>query len=260
MHKQWLEHIQALCARAGLTCIDVIVDHAGWDQSVLPALRVLRPIAPWSSLFTGTPEEQLLAHAPIVMRLSLNEPGHKAWLEEMLRALGDTSRLMLLLSPLPFADLAPMLRGLSRFEWGSRGGLLRYFDSRVFATLLSTVLSETQKEQFLQLGLFWGWVDCDLQLVWERGSYTSTADPQPFNAPIVLNDEQFNCLGCISDAYKVRLVARDIWPQLSIEQCFQRCYDLALRASREGYLGDLQEYLSQIHVDTLLRRGVDDAW
>lgn len=256
MTELWMENIRNLSDRAELNTIDVLVDHAGWGQSVLPALRVLRPVVPWYSLFTGTPEEHLLAHAPILMRLSLDDTSHKAWLQEMLRALGGTSRLTLLLSPLPFEVLARILRDLSRLKDGE---LLRYFDSRVLATLLNSILSEPQKQRFLQVASLWGWLDRDLRLVWAPGTCTHLVDPQQLTGPIELTDEQFDCLGSVGDALEALAVARELWPGLCAEQCFGRCYSMARRASRKGDVGDLEAYMKEHHFDVWPATRADDV-
>lgn len=250
MSQQWTEQIESLCARTGVAHIDVLVDHAGWGHSVLPAMGVIQPFVSWYSLFTDTPEQHLLEQAPILMRLHLEHSSHRAWLQELLLRLGDTPRMLLLISPLPFAALAARLRGLSRLEWGGRKGLLRYFDSRIFPSLLATVLDQEQKERFLAAGLFWGWVDRDHHLVWRHGTCSPSAPMEVATPPIVLSDSQFDLLGSIGDAQQLLTVAARRLPGLTAEQCFTRCHEWVLQAGRENYFGCLTLYLEKQLAET----------
>lgn len=245
MSTSWLTEVSGLCNRARLQHVDVLVDQAGWDMSVLPALQVITPSAQWYSLFSDTPEHHLLQQAPILMRLRLDEPQHLAWLEEILRELGATPRLMILLSPLAFDVLAAKLRGLSRLEWGGRTGLLRYFDTRIFARLLSTVLSEEQRVLFLQTGFFWGWVDRDGQMAWLSAEHSTQALQSAPATSIVLTDAQFQHLGDIEEAENLLPALSALLQQLSLEACFLRCHEWVLRAGQEQYFGCLRAYLAK---------------
>jgi hypothetical protein len=241
-NKHWMDQIESLCSSANLRQVDVLVDQAAWDSSVLPALNAIQPTVPWFSLFSGTPEEALLTQAPILMRISLDDWRHKAWLEELIEHLGSMPRLMLLISPMPFDVLAKTLRGMSQLEWGGQSGLLRFYDPRVLPELLASVLSPEQKEQFLRVALFWSWLDRDQRPAWQPGTYRSDQRLAETPTPTELTDAQFDRLGSISDAQGLLGIARGAFPSLSQEQCFTGCYRLMLEASRENYFGDLKVY------------------
>ena len=242
----WIEQIENLCGSANVGHVDVVVDQAAWDVSLLPALRLMEPGMRWFSLFSATPEEALLTQAPILMRINLDDWRHKAWLEELIEQVGHLPRLMLLISPMPFDVLAKSLQGLSQLEWGGQSGLLRFYDPRVMPEVLASVLSPEQKEQFLRVTLFWSWLNRDQQPVWQPGTYRSNQPLAETFPPINLADAQFDRLGSISDAQNLFEVARARFSELSHEQCFACCYRVVLQASQENYFGDLKLY-AELH-------------
>jgi hypothetical protein len=243
--KQWLDEIESLCGAVNFKHVDLIVDQAGSDISILPALNVIEPAIPWFSFFSATPEETLLTQAPILMRINLDDWRHKAWLEELIERLGHTSRLMLLISPIPFDVLSKTLQGLSQLDWGGQSGILRFYDPRVLPSLLANVLSAEQKERFLCMALFWSWLDRDQQPTWQPGSFRSDQVLAETALPVVMTDAQFDRLGSISDAQKLLAIAMEKFPQLSSEECFARCHRLVIQASCENYFGDLKVYAKE---------------
>jgi len=241
-YEQWFDQLEGLCRAADLDHVDLIVDQAGSDVSLLPALEAIEPAIPWFSFFSATPEETLLPQAPILMRISLNDWHHKAWLEEIIEQMGHMPRLMLLISPIPFDVLTKTLQGLSQLEWGGQSGLLRFYDPRVLPQLLASVLDPEQKQRFLSLALFWSWLDRDQRIVWQPGTYGSDQVLDEASVPNVLTDSQFDRLGSISDAQKLLGFAGSVFSELSNEECFARCYRVVLQASHESYFGDLEAY------------------
>ncbi|MGY2184479.1 DUF4123 domain-containing protein, partial [Pseudomonas agarici] len=103
----------------GLQQVNVLLDQADWNNCAIPALKMLRPQVPWFSLFSGTPEENLLGQAPLLMRLNLTHWQHKAWLEELLTQCATEARLLVVISPLPFDTLSQALQALSQVKWGA---------------------------------------------------------------------------------------------------------------------------------------------
>jgi hypothetical protein len=241
-YEQWLDQLEGLCRAADLDHVDLIVDQAGSDVSLLPALEAIEPAIPWFSFFNTTPEETLLPQAPILMRIRLDDWHHKAWLEEIVEQMGHMPRLMLLISPIPFDVLTKSLQGLSQLEWGGQSGLLRFYDPRVLPQLLASVLDPEQKQRFLSLALFWSWLDRDQRIAWQPGTYGSDQVLGEANTPVELTDAQFDRLGCISDAQKLLGFAVKAFSQLSSEECFVRCYHVVLQASCENYFGGLNAY------------------
>lgn len=241
LHSHWIEQIKSLCASANVGHVDLVVDQAAWDLSVLPALRSMTN-TPWFSLFDGTPEESLLEQAPILMRLSLDKWQHEAWLEEVVEQLWGLPRLLVLISPMPFDALAKSLQASSQLEWGGQTGLLRFYDPRVLPELLESVLTAEQKERFLSVALLWSWLDRDQQPAWQSGTYRSNqVFVEPLH-PVSLTDAQFDRLGSISDAQALLGIAKAQFPDISYEQGFSHCYHLVLQASEENYFGDLKAY------------------
>lgn len=241
-YQPWIEQIKHLCGAANQRHIDVVVDQAACDLPILPALDVIEPHIPWFSLFSGTPEEALLDHAPILMRISLDDWRHTHWLEQVIEHFGASPCLLLLISPMPFNAFARRLQAMSQLEWGGQSGLLRFYDPRVLPQLLANVLNDEQREKLLQLALFFSWLDRDQCPIWQPGTYRLDQVPVTTPLPIALNDAQFDQLGCISDAHQLMRIARAKLPALSQEQCFARCYQIAMKAAMESYFGDLKVY------------------
>ncbi len=241
----WLDQITHMASAADLDHVDLLVDQTNCELPILPALRLIDPAIPWFSLFSGLPEEALLEQAPLLMRISLDNWRHKSWLDEMIEHLAPQSRLVLLLSPLPFDSLARTLQGLSQLEWGGQSGLLRFYDPRVLPHLLSRVLSPEQSEQFLRVALFWSWLDRDQQPAWQTGTYDSCTPLLESTPPMALTDEQYFRLGNLSDAQQLLGLASERLPNGTCEQQFEACYRLVLRAEQEGYFGRLEVYANQ---------------
>lgn len=117
---QWQEQIEQVCASVGIQQVDLLLDQSAWNNCAVPALKMLRPEVPWFSLFSGTPEENLLDQAPLLMRLDLAHWQHKAWLEELMTHCAADARLVVVISPLPFEALSHALQALSQMQWVGR--------------------------------------------------------------------------------------------------------------------------------------------
>jgi hypothetical protein len=242
MSPQWLQHIEKVCASVETHQVDLILDQTGLEHSVIQALAQIQPRISWRSLFDGTPEEHLLDQAPILMRLDLTLWQHKAWLEELIGSCAADARLMVLITPLGFEVLGEALRALMQAEWGGQSFLLRFYDSRVFPILLSSVLTPEQRAGFLHLACYWGWLDRDGETQWLPGTClreTRTVAPSDV---LVMDDRQADLLGCISDAQTLLRTGHYNALANTQEGCFEQLYRLALQASDQGYMGDLKEY------------------
>ncbi|RWR02600.1 hypothetical protein ED28_06975 [[Pantoea] beijingensis] len=240
LHEKWLTHAENLCVRAGQKHIDVLVDRAGSSSSLQEAIRDMDPPVSWHSLFENTPEEALTEEAPLLMRLDLSAWQHKTWLSELMQHFQGTPRLLLAITPLPFEQFAQHLHTLAEVKWGEQTGLLRFYDTRIFPLLFSHVLTQEQQMAFSHLALLWGWLDRDRHIVWKAGIYEPGNKLPEKPDPISVEDVQIEMLGCISDA-------QNLMPQfdresMTKEQHFSRCFDIALDASRNGYLGELFSY------------------
>ncbi|HEF4762079.1 TPA: DUF4123 domain-containing protein [Pseudomonas putida] len=242
IYEQWLDQLEGLSRAANLNHVDLIVDQAGSDISLLPGLGAITPAISWFSFFNATPEETLMPQAPILMRINLDDWRHKAWLEEIIEHMGHMPRLVLLISPIPFDVLSKTLQGLSQLEWGGQSGLLRFYDPRVLPELLASVLDPEQKKRFLEQALFWSWLDRDQRIVWQPGTYGSNQVFEEAISPVVLTDSQFDRLGCISDAQDLLGIAAKTFSKLTNEECFARCCQVVLQANSENYFGDMEAY------------------
>ena len=239
----WQVQIEQVCATVGVHEVDLLVDQANWHINLVDALEQLRPAVPWFSLFTGTPEENLREQAPVLMRLDLTHWQHKAWLEELVTHCASDARLLVVISPVSFETLSRALRSLLQIRWGGQRGLLRYYDPRIFPLLMSSILTPQQRAEFRQLVFYWGWLDRDDQAQWLKGHSLGgqrAVEVAPF---LELSDEQYELIGCISDAQE--LLVSDQFNQLCecAEQRFSLLYSFVLQASRENYFGDLKAYV-----------------
>ncbi|MED5609071.1 DUF4123 domain-containing protein [Pseudomonas sp. JH-2] len=245
MSPQWLQHIEKVCASVETQQVDLILDQTGLEHSVLQALGQIQPSISWCSLFDGTPEEHLLDQAPILMRLDLTLWQHKAWLEEVIASCAADARLMVMITPLGFEALGEALRALLQAEWGGQSFLLRYYDPRIFPILLSSVLTPEQRMGFMQVACYWGWLDRDGETQWLPGAcLRETRTIQPSDV-LVVNDQQADLLGCISDAQSLLHAGHYNHLATTQEECFGHLYKWVLMASEQGYVGDLKEYVQK---------------
>ncbi|MBA0037512.1 DUF4123 domain-containing protein [Pantoea sp. BIGb0393] len=238
--KAWLKQATALCTAAGQDYIDVLVDQAGSVQPLQQALNQITPPLRWFALFEGTPEAATAEYSPLVMRLHWSAGSHQRWLEQLVEHFTGSPRLTLLLSPLAFDLLSSHLQALSQVHWEEQTGLLRYYDNRVFSSLLEHVQPPEQQATFTDIALFWSWRDRDGELVWKTGTWHP--ERQLTDAPAMnrISDAQVELMGCISDAEALMKERATTFG--SREADFAHCFAIALKASREGYVGDLMDY------------------
>ncbi|WP_339505525.1 DUF4123 domain-containing protein [Pseudomonas sp. RL_105y_Pfl2_101] len=241
---EWQEQIEHVCTTADIHRVDLLLDQAAWDSCAVPALKQLRPEVPWHSLFAGTPEENLLEQAPLLMRLDLGHWQHRAWLEQLMTHCAADARLLVAISPLSFDVLSQALQALSQMKWGGRPGLLRYYDPRIFPLLVSSILNDEQRIQYLLPVSYWSWLDRDGQPQWRRGA-SQTRTSIDIQSLVELSDEQCDLIGCISDAQQLLNDGRFDRLEESKEQRFALLYRLVVRASKENYFGKLSEYVER---------------
>lgn len=236
----WLKQATALCTAAGQDYIDVLVDQAGTDQPLQQALNQINPPLRWFALFEGTPEAATEEYSPLVMRLHFSVASHQRWLEQLVQHFSATPRLTFLISPLAFDLLTTHLQALSQVQWEEQTGLLRYYDNRVFPSLLEHVLTAEQQTVFTDIALFWSWRDRDGEAVWKTGTWTPYR--QLADAPEMsrISDAQVEVMGCISDAEM--LMKGQLALPLLQEAHFTDCMAIAMRASKAGYIGDLVDF------------------
>jgi len=236
----WLKQATALCTAARQDYIDVLVDQAGTAQPLQQALNQINPPLRWFALFEGTPEAATEEYSPLVMRLHFSVASHQRWLEQLVQHFSATPRLTFLISPLAFDLLTTHLQALSQVQWEEQTGLLRYYDNRVFPSLLEHVLTAEQQTAFTDIALFWSWRDRDGEAVWKTGTWTPYR--QLADAPEMsrISDAQVEVMGCISDA-EMLMKGQSALPLLQ-EAHFTDCMAIAMRASKAGYIGDLVDF------------------
>ena len=147
----------------------------------------------WCSLFHGSTEENAMSVAPILLPLERNPTSGTG--QRMLNWISERSTysnsLLLLASPLSLEALAHRLTSrLDAVLPGNINVMLRYFDTRIFAELM-TVLDATQKAAFFSPASQWWYVD-------RRGALQSVsatfAPHDQWATPLALNMEQQNRL------------------------------------------------------------------
>jgi len=241
--EQWLEQAEFISLNARLDYIDIIINLAGTDRSGKNMFSHMIPEIRYASLFEGMPEEGMQDEGAFVARFCWSEWQHKVFLADLVRDWGGESRLMLVISPLVFEEIKSQLLALSQFEWGNQSGIFRFYDSRIFPELFSHVLSEEQQNLFNRIAFYWGWLDRDGCQTWKQGNMGPHSLVIPEPAKLTLTDGQIETIGCISDA---EVLARILYrEEISREPIFRNCFEAALAASREGFWGELGEYVRQ---------------
>lgn len=241
--KEWQKQIEQVCARVGVRQLDLLLDQTDWNNRAVPALKMIRPQVPWFSLFSGTPEENLLDQAPLLMRLDLEQWKHRTWLEQLMTHCATDARLLVVISPLPFEVLSLALQGLLQMKWGGQAGVLRYYDPRIFPVLMNSILTDEQRAEYLKVVSYWGWLDRDEQPHWLQGSGQMYQDDIQVSPGLDLSDQQCDLIGSIGDAQ--RMLVGDNFEGLgaSLESRFASLYTLVVQASQENYFGSLTEYV-----------------
>lgn len=94
MTRQWIEEVAGTCRAFGTDYLHVIIDQAGVDFSVIPALNSLS--VEWQSLFHGLPEAFIVDDAPLVARFTLDDLEQMRWLQDISQQLaGDAANLLI---------------------------------------------------------------------------------------------------------------------------------------------------------------------
>ena len=166
--------------------IFLLLDHGG-----LPGLSRQLPYSSknWVSLFDRTKEEGALAVAPIlVLAASEGEIRLSRRVFDWLRQHGTySSSVMMIVSSLDLTHLARELG--TRLHITLAGGveaMLRFFDPRVFESLLN-ILTREQTEDFLGVVSSWHYVDRSGRIAQAINTYGAI---KPTSKPVSLSQEQ----------------------------------------------------------------------
>ncbi len=240
----WFDKLKSISSDAKLNHIDIILDQAGFEQSIIPALIKIDEALNWFSLLTGMPEEGYIEQGPLLIRFEWNKPSHVILLKELLEHYYYSHRILAASSRLPFEKLSSSLLALSEIEWGNQSGLLRFYDTRIFPELIKSVLTKEQSTYFSNLVYIWGWIDRDGEMSWLQGNYHPDVEKQT-SPTIKFSDKQFSYIGCISDIAELMKLENFIDNNLNQEENFSALYSLSLQAHESDYLGDIENYILQ---------------
>lgn len=234
----WLNKLQQTYAEIEMNHLDFIIDQCGIDFSVIPVLQEFSPHLKWQSLYKGLPEDALSEDAPLLVRMTLNDPQQNQWLSELAQKVQKTAPLMVICSQWPFSALAEWLTDCVDATHEGRAGLFRYFDARIFPFLFSDILTQEQQVQLQRPALFWSWLDLDGKpaLLMGNGSLPGKSEKCQ---KVTFSDSQFELLMCLCD---VKLLLRyqnipEAWFE-SLEERFSACFRAMVAATDKRILLD----------------------
>lgn len=205
-----------------------LVDHAG-----VPGLcaQLKRTGTEWISLFHGSRDEGALEVAPILFSIGGAQSSFRqnALVKWICTNGSYSSSLIFLVSPLAIGDLSRRLAlRLDAQLPESMDIVLRYFDARIFESLL-TVLSDEQTIDFLSPAHRWWYVD-------------RKADLQPVNSafaanegrciPLVFTEPQEDALLDASEPDQVAQLLRSFVPSEYAELAAGQQYDFIIKHMR----------------------------
>ncbi|WP_312515186.1 DUF4123 domain-containing protein [Massilia sp.] len=206
--------LQAVCEESNIAhpsnVMYCLADHAG-----MPGLHrqlVHRGLS-WASLFETTTEQAALSAAPLLFALPSpddeTKEGFMCWLAEH----GTyTSSILLLSSPFGLDELCSQLaRRMHARITDGMDVLLRYFDPRVFESLLA-VLDEQQASTFLSPADCWWYPDRSGKLICRQ----SVCGIDAFVSPLQLAAEQEFAMIDASEIDVVEGRLRGMFPDLAI--------------------------------------------
>ncbi|WP_272533547.1 DUF4123 domain-containing protein [Providencia sp. PROV212] len=242
----WIKQLKEHSLSYQLNYIDIIIDLAGYETSIIPALKTIDHQLQWFSLFTGLPEENYIDQSPILIRIEWDKPKQQLLLHEIFKLFICTPRFLALLSYINFNKLSRYLQKLSEASYGNQVCLFRFYDSRIFPELMRDILNEEQRNYFSKVAKLWGWMDRNNEVNWlvcdHKIEFIDDIQPN-----IILTDTQLNRLGCISDASLFIDDNLSITENKNAEDIFSDIYALAIEANNSEYLGDFESYINKYH-------------
>jgi hypothetical protein len=228
-------NIHAVCNESDQTyssnLMYCLADHAG-----MPGLhqQLVRRELQWASLFQGTTEEAALSVAPLIFELpTKNYDNNRSFLRWLTEHGTYTSSMLLLSSPSDLETLRCQLtRRLHARITDGMDVLLRYFDPRVFESLLS-VLDVQQASAFLSPADCWWYPNRSGQLIRRQSAWGI----DEFLSPLHLDAEQEFAMLDANEIDVVEGRLRSMFPDLAIRlnvekrEHFLRCQIAAARAT-----------------------------
>lgn len=234
----WVAMVSQAAIAYGHTHIDLIIDQTGWHKPFIPVLTAFQPPLTWISLFADTPFAGLQDDSPLLLRLSLNDTAQRQWFDDLAEHFAQTARLLALISPAPFPQLAQHLSHHLYVSWPDDEGILRYYDTRLLESL-QDVLTPGQREQFHAQTQLWSWPDRDGKPAWLPGSWNPARElPLPLPT-ITLNADQVDHFSAATEAEALLHTIQDAHPRQNREQLFRQlrngfCYANTLGLLDQG--------------------------
>ena len=187
----WLAILQEQALVHRLAHIDVLLDTTGLKYPLWQSLADLKNEPGIALLLDGTPEQALAKQGPVLLRLQWADQEHRLWLQQLFDSLHREPRLLALLSNWSFIELSEHLRHCTQAEWnqGRSGGLLRYWDPRLFFAVSET-LTPQQGRWFHAPVSAWHWLDRDDQPRQLAGQSAHPSElPQPLPTMELSNEQ-----------------------------------------------------------------------
>lgn len=249
---QWIDLLEAACAEVPMQYLDLIVDQAAGERPLIPVVKAVHPPLPWRSLFRGLPEESAEELAPLLVRVDLQHPIQRAWLQGLLNEAAGKPQVLALASTWSFDALANYLGRCLEARNGGQVGLLRYYDPRLLQLLIRDVLAPEQRRQLLRPAVFWSWPDHDSLPQRLLGLGEQEESAAEFEL-IELSDRQIDTLMCASDA--TRVIAK-LDAAVRVGRTAQQHFQLGYAAMREASAANL---LTDEQREALLRQRLAQA-
>jgi len=231
----WLDRVQHTCQQFGQSYIDIIIDQCGLGFSVIPALSGFSPEIKWFSLYEGLPEDIYREDAPLLVRIELGEPQQVRWMYDLAREVHPSAPLLVMGSLWTLPSLAAWLGRCVDASLEGRGGIFRFWDTRIFPYLFSDILADEEKSQLHQPALFWSWMNRDHQpaLLMGDGTFADIEACQQ----ITFTDTQYETLMCLCDTK--RFLTLELLPRTLFtnnEEMFSACFHAMLETTKQGIL------------------------
>jgi hypothetical protein len=151
-------------------------------------------------LLEGTPEHELAAEGPVLVRMGWEHASQLDWLARFCRETQTQYRTLLLLSHWPFEALAEHLRYFTQAQWkqGAGCGILRYYDTRLFKCIIELFVGEVSRH-FHAPAISWHWIDRDQREQQIAGMPRPFDDCTPCRTPLMLEQYQVDAI-CLRTA------------------------------------------------------------
>lgn len=257
-----LRDVKQQADKASLDHLDVIIDGTAFDYPLLRRLAELEPPPLHALILEGTPEHDLAAEGPVLVRVHWQHTSQIDWLGEFVRETDTQSRALVLLSSWPFDALAKQLRYFTQAHWkkGANSGILRFYDARLFKHMVE-VLNSEQRDAFYAPALSWHWMDRDHREQQMDSRHRPFCDFTPPSAPLMLDDHQVESIQMRTAAEQWAalhgLSKRTYWvgKEQEVNQIHLGLYDAKSKHLKgEEHTASMIQWLAQYMPETLPKK------